>query len=280
MITAGRLPKTAAHVVLVQNQSERAAAMRGKIKIYIFKFIFLIFSYVLFGQTSYLYAATIIVDGMTDDFVFVMVLGELNYGDDKIFDEKIQRYSNGAVIFQSIGGNLSAGLAIGESIRLKGFDTGVAPNSICASACGLAWLGGVTRYMSADSKIGFHAAYIKIDNYEYVSGQANARIGAYLTRLGISKKAIDYMTDKGPSEINFLSINDARNLGIKVKILELNETTTKSPTTTTQPKNQNKSYYYVTGLNPQGDNWLALKSEPDINSQRLRKLQPDTSYRL
>ena len=30
--TVGRLPKMAAHVVLVQNQPERAAAMRGKIK--------------------------------------------------------------------------------------------------------------------------------------------------------------------------------------------------------------------------------------------------------
>ena len=38
--------------------------------------------------------------------------------------------------------------------------------------------------------------------------------------------------------------------------------------------------YSVTGLDPNGDNWLALKSAPDLKSERLRKLSPDTPLTL
>ncbi len=37
-----------------------------------------------------------------------------------------------------------------------------------------------------------------------------------------------------------------------------------------------QSFHYVTGLDPQGDNWLALKSAPNLNAPRLAKLPPDT----
>lgn len=39
---------------------------------------------------------------------------------------------------------------------------------------------------------------------------------------------------------------------------------------------QNGQLHYVTGLDPKGDNWLALKAGPDIKSARLAKLSPDT----
>jgi hypothetical protein len=34
--------------------------------------------------------------------------------------------------------------------------------------------------------------------------------------------------------------------------------------------------YYIVGLNPQGDNWLALKMEPNLQSRRIAQLGPDT----
>jgi hypothetical protein len=38
--------------------------------------------------------------------------------------------------------------------------------------------------------------------------------------------------------------------------------------------------YFVSGLDPNGDNWLALKSGPDLKATRLRKLPPDTPLTL
>ena len=37
---------------------------------------------------------------------------------------------------------------------------------------------------------------------------------------------------------------------------------------------------FVSGLDPNGDNWLALKSGPELKATRLRKLPPDTPLTL
>lgn len=42
------------------------------------------------------------------------------------------------------------------------------------------------------------------------------------------------------------------------------------------PQSALVSYHYVTGLDPNGDNWLALKAAPNASSERLRQLPPDT----
>jgi hypothetical protein len=49
------------------------------------------------------------------------------------------------VLLNSIGGNLNAGLAIGREIKQRGFTTGA--YNVCASACGMIWLAGSTRYV-------------------------------------------------------------------------------------------------------------------------------------
>jgi len=51
------------------------------------------------------------------------------------------------------------------------------------------------------------------------------------------------------------------------RIQELTMPTTKATET--------GSYYFITGLDPKGDNWLALKAAPDITSTRLKQLSPD-----
>ena len=98
-----------------------------------------------------------IADGLTG---FIIVAGEFNPGDQKKFNLIAQRYTKGAVLFVSRGGNLVAGIEIGRLIRLRNFVTGVAPKTRCASACALAWLGGTQRFMSSSCLIGFHAASV------------------------------------------------------------------------------------------------------------------------
>jgi hypothetical protein len=56
----------------------------------------------------------------------------------------------------------------------------------------LAWLGGTKRLMSADSKIGFHAARNWVTGKE--TGSGNALIGAYLKKLGLAYPAVLYIT--------------------------------------------------------------------------------------
>ena len=120
------------------------------------------------------------------------------------------------VVFDnSNGGVLDAALQIGKAIRLKEFDTSVAANAECASACAYTWLAGKRRYMEPNAKVGFHAAYqIDAEGKPKTSGSANALIGAYLGDLGLSSEAMIYITDPGPEEMRWLTLDQANEIGI------------------------------------------------------------------
>lgn len=76
------------------------------------------------------------------------------------------------ILFNSDGGNLLAGLALGKRIRELKFNTFVGqwfpegnydgqpmPETSCYSACAYAFLGGVIRRTSPNAQIGFHQFY-------------------------------------------------------------------------------------------------------------------------
>jgi hypothetical protein len=150
----------------------------------------------------------------------VLIAGPIVPGDAKQFEDATEGVNKAIVIFSSPGGILVEGLSIGANIREKGYITAVAENTLCASACALAWLGGDRRAMANSSKIGFHAAYVKTGQYKRESGVDNAIVGAYLNQLGLSLDAIRYITTPGPDEIQWLSIRDAIRYGISVYSLE------------------------------------------------------------
>jgi hypothetical protein len=152
---------------------------------------------------------------------FIIIAGELNQGDEKKFNLVAQRYTKGAVLFASPGGNLVAAIEIGRIIRLRNFATGVAPKTRCASACALAWLGGTQRFLSSTSLIGFHAAYVVEKGAATESGLGNAIVGAYLTTLGLPLSAVIYIAKSPPDEITWLNVSDARQVGIDVSLLDL-----------------------------------------------------------
>ena len=60
--------------------------------------------------------------------------------------------------FDSRGGNLEAGIAIGERIRDRQVATRITRGSVCASACVYAFLGGVVRMVDDGGRIGIHMA--------------------------------------------------------------------------------------------------------------------------
>lgn len=150
----------------------------------------------------------------------VTVIGQINEGDSDQFSSVIQGYSKAIVVFDSPGGNLFAGLQIGQVIRTHEFATGVPDGASCASACALAWLGGTRRYLQGSGEVGFHAAYREDSNgQKSESGVGNALVGAYLTRLGLSDDAIIYIEQADPDDITWLTPEDAGRLGIDMSAL-------------------------------------------------------------
>jgi hypothetical protein len=174
---------------------------------------------ILFLTTTTAHAADIDVSSLGPNAPsLVSVSGPLVSGDRELFLRRIISVSSAIVAFNSDGGNLLAGLQIGEVIRLKNFSTLVPKGAHCASSCALAWLGGTKRWMAPDAKIGFHSAY----NGEtgQVTGPGNALVGAYLNKIGLPYNAVVYITAAAPNSMAWLSKSDAVTLGIDVALFE------------------------------------------------------------
>lgn len=128
------------------------------------------------------------------------------------------------VVLNSNGGSVIEGLIIGETIHSKSYDTGVPAGAVCASSCGLIWLAGSTRYAAANAHIGFHAAYVRDGDEQREAGAGNALIGAYLARLGLSYKAVVFVTSSAPDEIAWMDANDARRIGVRAVVVPVHAT--------------------------------------------------------
>jgi hypothetical protein len=159
--------------------------------------------------------------------VFVDVVGTINDEDFKTFKEKTDHlyptafgHSKKQVIVTlvSYGGSTSPALQIGDWIRKRGMSTFVPGGRTCTSACALIWLAGVPRTVGDTPKIGFHAAYDPTTRRE--TGAGNAVVGAYLSYLGVGYKAIVFMTRKGPTSVEWLTPEAAKELGVALAMLQ------------------------------------------------------------
>ena len=193
----------------------------------------------LIGATTALVAVSIIVptealsatitvhepDG--EGRVFVDVVGTINDEDFKTFKEKTdQIYPIGAghpkkqviVTLMSYGGSINPALQIGDLIRKRGMSTFVPGGRTCTSACALIWLAGAPRTVGDTPQIGFHAVYDPTTRQE--TGAGNAVVGAYLRDLGVGYKAIVFMTRKGPTSVEWLTPDLAKELGVAWAMLQ------------------------------------------------------------
>jgi len=148
--------------------------------------------------------------------VMVQLKGEIVEGDAAKFESITEGINKVTLILESPGGLVGEALRIGAAVGLNDFATMVVADTGCFSACGLIWLASSRRYMSASSRIGFHAAYRQVGDYLEESGQANAEIGSYLTHLGLRVEAIRFFTRSGPTELELLTPTLARALGIAI----------------------------------------------------------------
>ena len=158
---------------------------------------------------------TIIKSGQAG--TLVSVSGDLELADGERFANLVRPLGPTIVILNSRGGSLLAGLRIGQIASSRKFATVVPNDSICASACALAWLGGAARYLGPRGRLGFHAAYMGDSGAEQVSGSGNALVGAYLERLGLSEEAIYALTDAAPNSMRWIDVATANSLGIATK---------------------------------------------------------------
>jgi hypothetical protein len=188
------------------------------------------------------FAAHITIAPWGDDPAHAMVIveGSLVAGDDIQFRTQVGRLTKAIVAFNSAGGNLLAGIEIGKTIRLKSFATAVLDGQSCASACAIAWLGGLPRFMGHTAHVGFHAAYIEKAGRASESGVGNALVGSYLTQIGLSEAAVVYITQAAPTELTLLTLRDAERIGIEVLPFEQQIPVTKTAPRVTSRETSNQ----------------------------------------
>jgi hypothetical protein len=163
-------------------------------------------------------AATITLAPQTPDRPNVITVeGPLLSVDADQFAARVASLPSAFVAFSSDGGSLVAGLRVGEAIRRRGFSTFVPDGQRCASACALAWLAGIERFIGPDASIGFHAAYDMASGAE--TGVGRAMVGAYLIKIGLPHEAVIYITQGAPNEMAWLNMSDVAQRGIRVTLL-------------------------------------------------------------
>jgi hypothetical protein len=222
-----------------------------------------------------------VVDHLDAGGSLVVVDGDMEPGDIEQFWSKVATLSQATVAFRSDGGSLLAGIRIGMLIRMKEFGTVVPDGARCASACAVAWLGGARRFIGVGSKVGFHAAYVLKARGNAESGPGNAVLGAYLYQLGLSEETIVYITQAGPTSMNWLSTEEASQHGIDVALLPPEGSNMISPVVKEQPQGsmERRAIDFVLALASRwsGPNEEAFHSLDGLYADKVRyhgKLMP------
>ncbi|MER9597076.1 MULTISPECIES: hypothetical protein [unclassified Mesorhizobium] len=118
--------------------------------------VLLFIASVLLGATA-AHAGLQFQAGQTDSgFRYILISGDFASQDDlSVFEALARSNASVAVTFQSPGGNIQKAMELGRLIRRLGLNTAQFRAAECASACSLAFLGGVMRYADPGS-IGVH----------------------------------------------------------------------------------------------------------------------------
>jgi PAN domain len=164
-----------------------------------------------------------VMPGKIQGYTPISIKGGITLGDDERFEQIALGEDKAIVFLESPGGLIQPGLQIGKLIKLRGYLTAVPEGSQCASACGLIWLAGSERLVFPGGSVGFHVAYREQDGNVTESGQANALVGAYLSKLGLNFSAIEYVTRAPPSSMIWLTQADADKYGIKAYFVPSND---------------------------------------------------------
>ncbi|WP_192384759.1 hypothetical protein [Mesorhizobium silamurunense] len=137
------------------------------------------------------------------------------------------------IVFNSPGGNVGSAIRLGRMIRAAGLDTLQVRQLQCASACSLAFLGGVHRIAEPGS-IGVHRASFKpADRMSNEEAAARFQLGtaeiiSYVIEMGVDPKLMELASSYDKHDIRYLSASEMAEL--RVTNVEANQ----SPVGTSQ----------------------------------------------
>lgn len=142
---------------------------------------------------------------------YLVVNGEFETTDDlSKFVASVQISNTQAVTFNSPGGSVVKAMELGRLIRSLRLDTIQIRNMECASACSLAFMGGISRFAQPGS-IGVHKSSFSEDPTLNVADavsaiqQMTANVIAYMTEMGVDPALLQLALTYNSDDIRYLS---------------------------------------------------------------------------
>ncbi|RDL48401.1 hypothetical protein BLJAPNOD_04676 [Ensifer sp. M14] len=142
---------------------------------------------------------------------FVIVRGSFEFSDNLAdFRAIVIREQPAAIGFDSPGGNVAKAMELGRIIRALGLSTFQVRDAECASACSLAFLGGVSRAAQPGS-IGVHKSSFSdtsgIPTHDAVSAvqQLTAEVIGYMMEMGTDPALLQLSLSYDSDDIRYLS---------------------------------------------------------------------------
>lgn len=119
------------------------------------------------------------------------------------------------VSLDSPGGNMFAGIKLGQAIRRLAFDTEILDRQTCASACALAFLGGAERSLDTNGRFGVHQFSSAIGNVGDSLTQATiVAVASYIESMGVDRKLLDVASLIPPASIYWLTDEQRQQLRV------------------------------------------------------------------
>ena len=131
--------------------------------------------------------------------------------------KEVEAFKPELVLFNSPGGNVASAMEYGRMIRQLGLSTLQVKDHECASACSLAFLGGVERYAEPGS-IGVHRASFtdEVESKEAVAAiqELTAEVIGYLTEMEVDPTLLQISLTVDNADIRYLTAAEMLDLGV------------------------------------------------------------------
>lgn len=158
----------------------------------------------------------------------IFASGEIDAGAAERFQKFVRDTSidDAIVLFNSPGGSLSAGMALGNAIRSMRFNTGIGSygsggkrlyQGICASSCAYAFAGGWYRfYYGRNEKLGLHQFYSTGDNLADMGDTqlVSSVLINYLQSMGVDPQAFVAASTARADSMLWLTPEQSESLGL------------------------------------------------------------------
>ena len=164
---------------------------------------------------------------------WVAAQGDITEDTPNAFQAYVVEHGNPYIVtLNSPGGNLVAGIKLGELIRVAGATTSIGETvsmsgkgleqwaetipGICASACVFAFIGGVERWVGTGNKLGVHQFY-STDDASVDSEIVQALVGLTLLhtlRMGIDPRVIVAASGTSPNDIHWFDDGELLDYGL------------------------------------------------------------------